>query len=163
STNIGRNCKIGGAAMISGHLEIVDGTVVSAATAVFDSIRSPGVYTGTFPALPHREWRHVASAMRRLRSIVERLRGLERTGTGEAGKGGRGCTGAREGQGQNQGAPAAPVSVSDGGSRAGVRRRCPAHQGGEERQPQRAVLSGTFSGLPGHAGRAGDRGDGAGL
>jgi UDP-3-O-[3-hydroxymyristoyl] glucosamine N-acyltransferase len=83
STNIGRNCKIGGAAMISGHLEIVDGTVVSAATAVFDSIRSPGVYTGALPALPHREWRHVASATRRLRSIVERLRALERTGTKE--------------------------------------------------------------------------------
>jgi len=83
STNIGRNCKIGGAAMISGHLEIVDGTVISAGTAVFDSIRSPGVYTGTFPALPHREWRHAASAVRRLRSIVERLRSLERTGTRE--------------------------------------------------------------------------------
>ena len=79
STNIGRNCKIGGAAMISGHLDLAEGTVVSAATAVFDSIRSPGVYTGTFPALPHRDWRHVASAMRRLRSIVARLRALERT------------------------------------------------------------------------------------
>jgi UDP-3-O-[3-hydroxymyristoyl] glucosamine N-acyltransferase len=83
STNIGRNCKIGGAAMIAGHLDVADGTVISAATALFDSVRSPGVYTGTFPALPHREWRHVASAMRRLRSIVERLRALERTGTRE--------------------------------------------------------------------------------
>src|SRR5438128_2107131 len=78
STTIGRNCKIGGAAMISGHLEIPDGTVISAATGVFDSIRSPGVYTGTFPALPHREWRRVAAAARRLRSILERLRALER-------------------------------------------------------------------------------------
>ena len=77
STAIGRNCKIGGAAMISGHLEIVDGTIVSASTGVFDSIQLPGVYTGTFPALPHREWRHVASVTRRLRSIVERLRTLE--------------------------------------------------------------------------------------
>jgi UDP-3-O-[3-hydroxymyristoyl] glucosamine N-acyltransferase len=80
STTIGRNCKIGGAAMISGHLEIVDGTIVSAATGVFDSIQFPGVYTGTFPALPHREWRHVASVTRRLRSIVERLRALEHAG-----------------------------------------------------------------------------------
>jgi UDP-3-O-[3-hydroxymyristoyl] glucosamine N-acyltransferase len=79
STTIGRNCKIGGAAMISGHLEIPDGTVISAATGVFDSIHSPGVYTGTFPALPHREWRRVAAATRRLRSILERLRTLERT------------------------------------------------------------------------------------
>jgi UDP-3-O-[3-hydroxymyristoyl] glucosamine N-acyltransferase len=81
STTIGRNCKIGGAAMISGHLEITDGTVISAATGVFDSIRSPGVYTGTFPALPHREWKRVAAAARRLRTVFERLRALERTRT----------------------------------------------------------------------------------
>jgi len=78
STTIGRNCKIGGAAMIAGHLELADGTVVSAATALFESVPSPEMYTGSFPALPHREWRHVASAMRRLRSIVERVRALER-------------------------------------------------------------------------------------
>jgi UDP-3-O-[3-hydroxymyristoyl] glucosamine N-acyltransferase len=83
STNIGRNCKIGGAAMIAGHLELADGTVVSAATALFESTPSPGIYTGAFPALPHREWRHVAAAMRRLRSIVERLRALERTASKE--------------------------------------------------------------------------------
>jgi UDP-3-O-[3-hydroxymyristoyl] glucosamine N-acyltransferase len=57
--------------------------VVSAATALFESVRSPGVYTGTFPALPHRDWRHVASAMRRLRSIVDRLRALERDASKE--------------------------------------------------------------------------------
>ncbi len=47
--------------MISGHLDIADGTVISAATPVFDSIASAGVYTGAFPALPHRDWRQVAS------------------------------------------------------------------------------------------------------
>ncbi|HEV8255882.1 MAG TPA: UDP-3-O-(3-hydroxymyristoyl)glucosamine N-acyltransferase [Casimicrobiaceae bacterium] len=78
STTIGRNCKIGGAAMISGHLEIADGTVISASTGVFESILSPGVYTGSFPALPHREWKRVAAAARRLRSVFERLRALER-------------------------------------------------------------------------------------
>jgi UDP-3-O-[3-hydroxymyristoyl] glucosamine N-acyltransferase len=83
STSIGRNCKIGGAAMIAGHLEVADGTVISASTGLFESVHSPGTYTGTFPALPHREWRHVASAMRRLRSIVDRLRTLERAQTKE--------------------------------------------------------------------------------
>jgi UDP-3-O-[3-hydroxymyristoyl] glucosamine N-acyltransferase len=78
STTIGRNCKIGGAAMISGHLEIADGVVISAATGVFDSIGSPGIYTGAFPALPHREWKHLAASIRRLRSVFERLRALER-------------------------------------------------------------------------------------
>jgi UDP-3-O-[3-hydroxymyristoyl] glucosamine N-acyltransferase len=83
STRIGRNCRIGGAAMIAGHLEICDGTVISGATGVADSILAPGTYTGTFPAVPHREWRHIASTIRRLRSIVERLRALERTGSKE--------------------------------------------------------------------------------
>ena len=83
SVIIGRNCKIGGAAMISGHLEIADGTTVSAATFVFDSIDSPGIYTGSFPVLPHREWQHVAALTRRLRSIVQRLRRLERAGDEE--------------------------------------------------------------------------------
>ncbi len=77
STRIGRDCRIGGAAMIAGHLEIADGTVISAATQVFDSIREPGVYTGAFPALPHRDWKHVASQMRRLRELADRVRMLE--------------------------------------------------------------------------------------
>jgi UDP-3-O-[3-hydroxymyristoyl] glucosamine N-acyltransferase len=77
STHIGRGCRIGGAAMISGHLEVAAGTVISAATQVYDSIREPGVYTGAFPALPHREWKQVASQTRRLRELADRVRMLE--------------------------------------------------------------------------------------
>jgi len=79
STTIGRNCKIGGAAMIIGHLDIADGTTISASTGVFESIRTPGVYTSAFPALPHREWQYVASVLRRLRSFAIRVRTLERS------------------------------------------------------------------------------------
>lgn len=75
---IGRNVKIGGAAMIAGHLTIVDDVIVSAATGVFSSIDVPGVYTGTFPALPHREWQHVASQVRRLRALGQQVRTLSR-------------------------------------------------------------------------------------
>ncbi len=78
STTIGRNCKVGGAAMIAGHLVIVDNTVVSGASQVFESLDRPGVYTGTFPALPHSEWRHVASEVRRLRELARRVAALER-------------------------------------------------------------------------------------
>lgn len=78
STTIGRNCKIGGAAMINGHIEIADGTVISGATPITDSITVPGVYTGLMPWMPQREWRQAAAAIRRLRSILARLRALER-------------------------------------------------------------------------------------
>lgn len=77
STRIGANCRIGGAAMISGHLDIAAGTVISAATQVYDSIHDAGVYTSAFPALPHREWKHVASQTRRLRELADRVRTLE--------------------------------------------------------------------------------------
>jgi UDP-3-O-[3-hydroxymyristoyl] glucosamine N-acyltransferase len=82
STRIGRNCKIGGAAMISGHLEIPDGTVISASTGVFHSPKEPGVYTAVFPALPHREWQHVASEVRRLRQLATRVAALEQARDG---------------------------------------------------------------------------------
>jgi UDP-3-O-[3-hydroxymyristoyl] glucosamine N-acyltransferase len=77
STRIGAHCRIGGAAMISGHLDIAAGTVISAATQVYDSILDAGVYTGAFPALPHREWKRVASQTRRLRELADRVRTLE--------------------------------------------------------------------------------------
>jgi UDP-3-O-[3-hydroxymyristoyl] glucosamine N-acyltransferase len=84
STRIGAHCRIGGAAMISGHLEIAAHTVISAATQVYDSIREPGIYTGAFPALPHREWKQVASQTRRLRELGDRVKALE-----DAGRAGR--------------------------------------------------------------------------
>ena len=77
STTIGRNCRIGGAAMISGHLTIADGTTVSGSSGVFDSILAPGIYTGAFPSLPHREWQQVASQTRRLRELGKRVAALE--------------------------------------------------------------------------------------
>lgn len=87
STTIGRNCKIGGAAMIVGHIDVPDDTTISAATGVYASIRSPGVYTSAFPTLPHREWQHVAAILRRLRGFAKRVQALER-GAGHKKEGG---------------------------------------------------------------------------
>ena len=77
STRIGKNCRIGGAAMIGGHIDICDGVVISGATQVYDSISVPGVYTSAYPALPHGQWLHVQSAVRRLPALESRLRQLE--------------------------------------------------------------------------------------
>jgi UDP-3-O-[3-hydroxymyristoyl] glucosamine N-acyltransferase len=77
SAHIGRNCQIGGAAMIAGHLSIADGVIISGGTLVFHSIEAPGVYTSAFPALPHAQWKRVASETRRLRELSLRVRALE--------------------------------------------------------------------------------------
>ena len=84
STRIGANCRIGGAAMIGGHLEIADGVTISGATQIFSSITEPGIYTGTFPPLPHREWLRMASALRRLGGFERRVAALE-AGQGQQG------------------------------------------------------------------------------
>ncbi len=64
--------------MISGHLTIGDGVVVSGATTIYESIQQPGRYTGVFPTLLHSEWRHAAALVRRLRDLANRVRALER-------------------------------------------------------------------------------------
>ena len=74
STRIGKNCQIGGAAMIAGHIDICDGAIISGAAQLHDSITTPGVYTSAFLAQPHKEWRRMTLAVRRLPAFEERLR-----------------------------------------------------------------------------------------
>ena len=76
---IGRNVKIGGAAGIAGHITIADGVVVSAGTSVMSSIHTPGVYTGMFPMMAHRDWQHAAAEIRQLRGLGRKVRALLRT------------------------------------------------------------------------------------
>lgn len=78
STQIGRNVQIGGAVNISGHLTIPDDTIVAGATTVLSTIKAPGMYNGSFPQMTHREWTHVASEVRRLRTLADRVAQLER-------------------------------------------------------------------------------------
>ena len=89
STRIGRDCKIGGAAMISGHLSIADGVTVTGASAVMETIASPGVYTGIFPMLPHGDWARLSIELRHLRKLAVQLRAHLRGGAAmHAGKAG---------------------------------------------------------------------------
>jgi UDP-3-O-[3-hydroxymyristoyl] glucosamine N-acyltransferase len=48
SARIGKYCSIGGAAMIHGHITIVDKVHVSAGTLALRSILEPGQYTGFY-------------------------------------------------------------------------------------------------------------------
>jgi len=65
SADIGRHCTFGGAAMILGHLTIVDHVNVSAGTFVSRSILKPGTYTGIYPVDEHENWARGAAWLRR--------------------------------------------------------------------------------------------------
>ena len=77
STVIGKHCVIGGAAMFVGHIHLVDGVTVSGGSLVSKSIETPGTYTAMWAAAPHREWLKTVAQLRRLDSLVQRVRELE--------------------------------------------------------------------------------------
>ncbi|MCP4188528.1 MAG: UDP-3-O-(3-hydroxymyristoyl)glucosamine N-acyltransferase [Gammaproteobacteria bacterium] len=56
SAIIGRNCKIGGAAVVLGHLSIVDNVMVTAMSLVTKDIKNPGVYSSGTPLMENSEW-----------------------------------------------------------------------------------------------------------
>ncbi|MFO0471906.1 MAG: UDP-3-O-(3-hydroxymyristoyl)glucosamine N-acyltransferase [Pseudomonadota bacterium] len=78
SARIGKRCTFGGAAMILGHLEIVDDVHVTAGTLVSRSIRQSGTYSGSFPFDDNASWEKNAATLRQLHALRERVRALER-------------------------------------------------------------------------------------
>ncbi len=79
SARIGAHCTIGGGAVVLGHLSLVDGVHVSAASVVTRSILKPGHYSGFFPIDDNADWEKNAVALRQLYRLRERLRALERS------------------------------------------------------------------------------------
>lgn len=78
STRIGAYCTIAGAAGMAGHLELADHTHISGLTAVTRSIREPGVYTSTVPAMPHEQWRKNFVRLKQLDDMARRIKALEK-------------------------------------------------------------------------------------
>ena len=77
STSIGAHCTVGGAGMILGHLTLVDGVHVSAASFVTRSILKPGHYTGFFPIAENREWEKNAATLKQIHRLRDRIKHLE--------------------------------------------------------------------------------------
>jgi len=76
SATIGARCQIGGGAGILGHLEIAEGTVISAMSLVSRSLATPGFYTGIFPLMNNRDWEKAAATLRRLPQLRDQIRAL---------------------------------------------------------------------------------------
>jgi UDP-3-O-[3-hydroxymyristoyl] glucosamine N-acyltransferase len=78
SADIGRHCTLGGAAMVLGHLRIVDNVHVGAGTMISRSILKPGNYAGFFPFDESRAWARNAVHLRHLDDLTGRIRTLEK-------------------------------------------------------------------------------------
>jgi len=78
STKIGARCTIGGAAMIIGHLTLVDDVHVSAGAFVGKSLLAPGHYSGSAPVQPHAEWLKNFAHLRHLAALADKIHALEK-------------------------------------------------------------------------------------
>jgi UDP-3-O-[3-hydroxymyristoyl] glucosamine N-acyltransferase len=79
SAKIGKYCTFGGAAMVLGHLTIVDKVHVGSGSMVSRSILEPGQYTGFYPLAKNAEWEKSAAIVRNLSAMRDRIRALEKT------------------------------------------------------------------------------------
>jgi UDP-3-O-[3-hydroxymyristoyl] glucosamine N-acyltransferase len=77
SARIGAHCTVGGGAVVLGHLTLVDGVHVSAASVVTRSLLKPGHYTGMFPIDDNATWEKNAATLKQLYRLRERLKALE--------------------------------------------------------------------------------------
>lgn len=77
STRIGKRCTIAGMSGITGHIEIADGTHVTAMSLVSRSIKEPGAYSSGTAIEPHRQWKRNAVRFRQLDEMHKRILELE--------------------------------------------------------------------------------------
>jgi len=79
SARIGKYCTFGGAAMVLGHLTIVDRVHVGSGSMVSRSILEPGQYTGFYPLAKNSDWEKSAAIVRNLPAMRDKMRALEKT------------------------------------------------------------------------------------
>lgn len=84
SARIGAHCTVGGGAVVLGHLTLVDGVHVSAASVVTRSLLKPGQYTGMFPIDDNATWGKNAATLKQLYRLRERLKALENSNKKES-------------------------------------------------------------------------------
>ena len=77
SAKIGKWAVLAGATSVSNNVELADHITIGALSGVTKTLREPGEYMG-FPAVPANQWRREVAGVRRLKSLEERLRNIEK-------------------------------------------------------------------------------------
>ena len=78
STTIGKRCMFGGMAGVVGHITICDDVVVLGKGVASKDITEPGIYSAMFPAEPAKEWAKKVARFRRIDSLIDRVKRLEK-------------------------------------------------------------------------------------
>jgi len=78
STTVGKRCLFAGASGAVGHITICDDVVVSAQSYLSKDVTKPGTYAASFPADTARAWAKQVARFRRLGTLIERVKKLEK-------------------------------------------------------------------------------------
>lgn len=79
STKIGSCCTLAGGVGVAGHLNLADGTHITAMTLVTKSITDPGSYSSGTAMSPTSEWRKSAARFRQLDEMAKRIKLIEKS------------------------------------------------------------------------------------
>ena len=79
STKIGSCCTLAGGVGVAGHLQLADGTHVTAMTLVTKSISDPGSYSSGTAMSSTSEWRKSAARFRQLDEMAKRIKLIEKS------------------------------------------------------------------------------------
>lgn len=74
SAKVGSHCRIGGGCGIGGHLEITDNVLLTAMSAVNNSITKPGVYSSPLSVTDNRTWRKNVARFHKLDESFRKIR-----------------------------------------------------------------------------------------
>lgn len=78
SSTIGAFCTIGGLSAVNGHTELKDHTHYTGMSFINKSPDKPGLYSSGMPILPNNEWRRLTVNMRKLNTLYDRVKVLEK-------------------------------------------------------------------------------------
>ncbi len=77
SVTIGHNCTFGGQAATVGHIKIGDNCTFAGRAGIISDTPSNSIMAG-FPAQPHMDWLRQQANLRKVNSMVQRLKALEK-------------------------------------------------------------------------------------
>ena len=78
STTIGKRCMFAGMAGTVGHINICDDVIVAAKSYLSKDVTEPGTYGASFPGIPGKEWARQLARFRRLGTLYDRVKKLEK-------------------------------------------------------------------------------------
>lgn len=78
STKIGKNCLLAGNVGVAGHLTIADNVAILAMSGVGKSLRKPGAYSASMPAIEAKKWWKIYTLLRNIERLKRRITDLEK-------------------------------------------------------------------------------------